>query len=94
MTDKRETVVETLSRVSGITQSEIHNIFEKVKDNHRKLNGCASHNFVMTSDPDILKRKFMCSNCQGEIDGIAHDWYQKGFQDGYNQGFKHGREKP
>lgn len=92
MNEKQETIGEALYRVSGVSQEDMHIIFKQAKENHRKLNSCASHVFVMTSNPDILKRKFRCSNCQGEIDDIAHDWYQKGFQDGYNQGLRHGRQ--
>ena len=92
MTENKETVGETLSRVSGISQEEMKVIWEGVKENHKKLNSCPSHSFVMTSPENQLKRQFVCSNCLGTIDGIAHDWYQKGFQDGYNQGLKHGRQ--
>jgi hypothetical protein len=71
------TVMDVLSKVSGIPQSEIKTIFAEVQANHKRLESCVGpHDFIKDG------KKFVCLKCNGSIDFVAHSWYQKGLSHG------------
>lgn len=52
-----------------------------VRENIRRLDTCTGHQFTET-DARPLKQRYTCSACKGEIEFIAHLWYQRGVKDG------------
>jgi hypothetical protein len=73
--------VDALSKVSGFKAGEVKRIWEVVKENHDRLRACPKHEFVPISGdrlPVTFRTKYRCSACAGEIDAVAHEWYQRG----------------
>lgn len=70
---------EAIEKFTGITVEEQKKIFEKIQENHRKLNSCNSHNFIIEI-PGRTKydTKYQCSNCQGIVDSNEKKWYELG----------------
>lgn len=62
-------------------------IWAEVQENHRKLRGCALHDFSIDLNPDRrMGKKWQCSRCGGVIDAVRRLWYI--------DGLKHGRAHP
>jgi len=76
------TLRDTLSAVSGLKPKAVDEIFEQVKANGAKLDGCPGpHDFVPV-DPARLFHRFRCTKCGGQVDGSAARWYRRGLQHG------------
>lgn len=74
-----QTVGQALSAVSGIPEAEVSDIFNQVKANHAALRSCTGHVFKdITPAKETIRKKYHCTKCHGEIDGMAHFWYQQG----------------
>ncbi len=67
-----------------ITREDSRRIWEEVKANHAKLDGCAAHEFrpvpKYPNKPEHPLKDFQCLRCGGRIDAIAHGWYQRGLE--------------
>lgn len=72
------TLTETLSQISGISKEEMGRLFQQVKENHKRLAGCAHHNFADITPDKPLNKKYRCQNCQGEIDSTQYLWFTRG----------------
>ncbi len=71
--------LDTISSATGIKRAELQAIWAEVKANGGKLDGCQYHDFVLIPGTDApMKRRYVCSNCGGEVDGIAYRWHQDG----------------
>ena len=71
-----------LANVSGVPEKEVDSIWEQVKANQEKLNDCKlPHNFI-SPNGDRAARKYFCSKCDGELDRINVQWYERGLEDG------------
>lgn len=76
--------VTAMAEVTGLPQGEILSLFEQVKANHAKLDGCPWHVFdaipVDYSRADAPKKadRYRCRHCQGEVDFSAYHWHEKG----------------
>lgn len=58
-------------------------IWEEVKENHKKLDSCNKHDFSIDVTPAIkFGKKYKCSSCGGVVDGITKLWYEKGVEHG------------
>lgn len=63
-------------------------IFERIKANQAKLDSCSKHSFSVPIDRrtmlPLTKPEFgcrwRCENCQGEVDGIARVWFNRGVE--------------
>jgi hypothetical protein len=77
MTEKTYDGVTMLSQLSGRPKAEIQKLWEEVKINIAKLNGCPRHRFE--DETVILGQRICCVNCGGNISlgDISH--YIKGF---------------
>jgi hypothetical protein len=53
-----------LSDATGLPVKEIDGIWAEVKENHRKLNGCAKHKFL-GGKIEKMGAKYTCLNCGG-----------------------------
>lgn len=74
--------------------NELDKILAAVKENRRKLDGCAGpHDFQPVEDTILPSghrlsscHRYCCTKCQGEVDSIARHWYLRGFEHGRQQG--------
>lgn len=63
-------------------------LLAEVRENLSRLNDCTDHKFVVIIKPLApgecpprmpgLGTRYRCSRCQGEVDGMARHWYEKG----------------
>lgn len=70
--------IDALSRVSGLSKEEVHAIAEKVRANVRRLNECANHAFEPIGAESLLRQRYQCKHCGGEVDASAYTWYMRG----------------
>lgn len=82
MNPATERAFDALSRISGVSKAEIHQIARDAIENNRRLEECRGHTFVAVDGTDHPRQKFRCVHCQGVIDAHAHRWYQRGHRDG------------
>jgi hypothetical protein len=61
-----------------MNKDEAIKIFNEVKENHRKLDSCKSHNFSTEIQGLFARNKYQCSNCNGTVDWQTKHWYEKG----------------
>lgn len=59
--------LQTLSDVSGLPIAEINDLFVKVQENQRRLNGCPRHNFGAVVLVSSISAKWTCQVCGGEM---------------------------
>jgi hypothetical protein len=66
--------IDTLARVTGLTNPEVAKVFAEVKLNRQRLDACKLHAFAPTRD---LRGRvhYKCSACGGTIDASAYHWY-------------------
>jgi len=57
---------ELLSRISGTSRGDVLTIWDKVKENHRKLNACVKHRFPGGRIAKIGD-KVTCLECGGQM---------------------------
>lgn len=71
----------------------VKKIWEQVKENQKRLNGCTSHNFIELIDGELqtggtiytsrkIGKRFKCLNCGGQIESTNKNWYDKGLKHG------------
>ena len=69
--------------MSLFKKEELKQLMEEVKENLRRLRECEKHDFVLLSeDGPMLYHKFVCRNCEGQINRHDYLWYQRGVKDG------------
>jgi hypothetical protein len=70
--------LELLSKISGEPKEKVKHIWEEVKENRRKLDGCAKHQF---GDIVVVGRpmRVACKNCGGLMDPLDVLLYQRGY---------------
>lgn len=68
--------------VKATTGADLDPLWQKVRENHAKLDGCLAHLFEpeRPGQPQIGGR-FVCSRCGGSVDSHAKHWYEKGMAD-------------
>jgi hypothetical protein len=60
-------------------------LMKKIKENHRKLDGCCFHEFTIDATTDKkLDKRYRCVNCDGEVNAMAKHWYEKGIEQAKN----------
>lgn len=72
-----------------VHEQTIREIYAKVIDNRKKLEGCkgTSHNFVRVDDPARPTspfKRWQCTHCGGTVSATEGNWYRKGFEHGVN----------
>lgn len=79
-----ENGLRTLEKVSGLSREKIQGIWEDVKENARKLNGCPGpHDFsIETTRGKALSKRWKCSKCGGEVSAVEKRWYCLGLEHG------------
>jgi len=86
---------ERLARLTGISPAVQDEIWKEVKANQQRLEECiAPHDFSICLDrtsrqpiakptpQQIFGAKWRCSKCQGVVDGMVRNWYNKGLLHG------------
>ncbi len=81
---KQPDVLETLGKAAGIDRQATLKLWEEVKANHAKLDGCPKHDFKLINKQPLSARH-RCTACGGEIDGTAYHWYSLGLKHGASQ---------
>lgn len=62
---------------------DAHALWEEVKENLRKLDGCSLHDFSIDTNPyQKFGKKFQCANCGGTVDWHTKHWYERGLAHG------------
>lgn len=64
-----------------LTKADHQRIWEEVKANHAKLDGCPGpHDFQPCESirGTAVPRRYRCAICGGEVDTINRRWYQRG----------------
>ena len=71
--------VGVMSEVSGLSQETVADIARKVQANHKRLNGCAYHDFELCK-PSVSAShtRYRCTHCGGEVSGHDYKWHQDG----------------
>jgi|GEM_PF-1496045 len=64
------------------TKEESAALLQKVRENHRRLDGCGRHAFVDITPEKPLGKRYRCTGCEGEVDQHARYWYERGLQHG------------
>ncbi len=85
MTEKNpnrvDNLIDAMSNVSGLPRSETNEIWEKVKKNRQRLDSCSQHHFTLDLTPDkSIAKRWRCTRCSGEIDGVNKSWYELGLE--------------
>lgn len=62
--------------MAGLSNKELGEVWQKVKENHTKLNNCVRHKFEGTVNSG---RKLQCVQCGGEMDLIHVRYYCLGY---------------
>ncbi|KVN83498.1 hypothetical protein [Burkholderia ubonensis] len=70
--------IEALSRVSDLSTDEVQAIAEQARANVRRLEACADHAFEPIGSESLLRQRYRCTHCSGELDAHAHRWYMRG----------------
>jgi hypothetical protein len=70
--------IQALSRVSGLSKEEVQAIAEQARANVRRLDACADHTFEPIGRESLLRQRYRCKHCSGEVDAHAHTWYMRG----------------
>lgn len=62
-----------------ISREEMQAIWAGVQRNHAVLDACPGpHDFQDISPEKKIGKKYRCSKCRGELDGINVRWYERG----------------
>lgn len=79
-----DSVIGTLSKVSGIRMKELGDMLKEVQINHARLDMCEGpHAFYpIPNSEDKLIRKYKCIKCEGIVDFTQYNWYLKGLAHG------------
>lgn len=76
--EKRYDGVSALSTVSGLSKSEVQDIWNEVKANRVKLENCKLHKF--SGEVVKLGQKMTCECCKGQMSLTDIGWYIKGYE--------------
>jgi hypothetical protein len=55
-------------------------ILQQVKANMQKLMTCELHDFQDITPTKQIGKRYKCTKCEGEVDGLAYSWYRKGLK--------------
>lgn len=73
--------IQKLAQRTGIPKASLLSIWDEVKANHAKLDGCVRHDFG-TADDRKLGARYACRACGGWADASAVTWYSRGLEHG------------
>jgi hypothetical protein len=74
-----------MSKISGLSNETVRELFEKVKANRKLLDSCERHDFsIIVGGSSKAVSRWQCSRCKGEIDQLHKYWYEKGVEHGSN----------
>lgn len=60
-------------------KKEMMEIFQEVKENHKKLDACERHDFSIDLNSERpMGKKYQCTRCGGWVDETKKTWYEKG----------------
>lgn len=70
--------VDAISAATGIRRGDMLEIWEEVKANHLRLDGCRRHDFRPEVSGAGAAIRYRCQACDGVINASAQLWYQRG----------------
>lgn len=62
-----------------MTREESIALFEQIKENRSKLDGCARHRFEIGEPPYAMGQKVACTNCGGSLGLVEIAAYTRGY---------------
>ena len=71
-------------------KKDVQGIFEEVRANRIKLDGCAGpHEFVVDNPEEKpWRQKYRCTLCGGTLERHLYFWYKRGLEHGLIEGRK------
>lgn len=60
-----------------LSSEEFEIIVHEVRENHKRLNACDKHDFVLHEERSI-NSKYKCTRCEGIVDRTVYFWYEQG----------------
>lgn len=74
--------LDEMAKVTGIPRAESLIILARVRENHRRLEACERHDFVIPKRQiGELVRDWECTRCGGEVSNLDKSWYERGLRD-------------
>lgn len=74
-------VRDKITRVTGLKPQVVDEIFEEVKANQKKLEGCPRHDFsIEHKRMGSFVRQWRCSKCGGWVEAQSKRWYELGIK--------------
>lgn len=75
---------EKITEITGLSRHYQDEIFQLVKNNHRRLDSCPGpHDFsIVERQTGQLIRSWKCSKCGGVVEEIFKRWYTIGLEHG------------
>lgn len=73
--------LQKLAQFTGIQRTELLSIWDEVKANQARLDGCQRHDFG-SQDDRKLGARYACRLCGGTADASAVIWYSRGLAHG------------
>lgn len=70
--------IDALARVSGLSKDDVQMIAEQARANVQRLNACDGHAFEPVGPASLLRQRYRCAHCAGEVDAHAYTWYMRG----------------
>jgi len=74
---KKHDAKKALSKVSGLSEGKVDLIWQEVRENHKKLDGCKVHNFGEIQY--AVHGRYECKNCGGIMTHLHMQMYTKGY---------------
>ena len=66
-----------------MTRIDAPALLEQAKANLAALNACPGpHDFADITPKKIAGKRYRCTRCRGEVDGVARAWYERGLAHG------------
>ena len=81
MNEQKHDATAVLSKLSGLSQDSIRDIWRQAQENQRRLDSCPGHEFEPIGDAPLNRRE-RCRACDGEVDVHAARWYRLGLDHG------------
>ena len=76
---QQQKALKSLSKISGLSEKAVKEIWVNVKANHKLLDSCFFHIFKSHPSPN-MSRRFVCENCKVVVGTREKDWYEKGIE--------------
>lgn len=85
--EKKVNLFEQMEKITGISQETQKQIFENVRINHKRLESCEHHDFLIEipCEHSKYRSKYQCTHCKGIVDSQEKHWYELGLLHARNE---------